>query len=364
VANSTIGIDEPTTIDKKLDTESLTVGANTVERERVQVTGAAATEVARVQASAPAGTEMALVTRNIPSGTQPVSAAALPLPTGAATETTLAAAAAALAAPLAVTGTFWQATQPVSGPLTDAQLRAAVVPVRTDPTSVTTLYAAGNTAAIDAGGALKVDGSAVTQPVSVAGSVAVTGPLTDAQLRAVAVPVSGSFYQATQPVSAASLPLPTGAATEASLAAVKTAVETLDNAIAGTEMQVDVVAALPAGTNHLGNVGHGKTLKSVTGSASATATLVAAVASKKIKVYSLSLMTTSTTAVTVTFKSGAAGTALATYLLQAPTGVVAGIAEGVAVPSSLFETAAGALLEMAFSAAQSVTYNIRYWDDD
>ena len=39
--------------------------------------------------------------------------------------------------------------------------------------------------------------------------------LTDTQLRASAVPVSGTFWQATQPVSAASLPLPTGAATSA-----------------------------------------------------------------------------------------------------------------------------------------------------
>lgn len=75
-----------------------------------------------------------------------------------------------------------------------------------------------------------------TQPVSIAASVAVTGPLTDAQLRATAVPVSGTFFQATQPVSlavapttpvtgtffqttqpvsVASLPLPTGAALEA-----------------------------------------------------------------------------------------------------------------------------------------------------
>src|SRR3990167_4554399 len=38
------------------------------------------------------------------------------------------------------------------------------------------------------------------------------------------------------------------------LDAVKTAVETLDNAIAGTEMQVDVVAALPAGTNANGKL--------------------------------------------------------------------------------------------------------------
>jgi len=38
------------------------------------------------------------------------------------------------------------------------------------------------------------------------------------------------------------------------LDAVKTAVETLDNAISGSEMQVDVVGALPAGTNNIGDV--------------------------------------------------------------------------------------------------------------
>jgi hypothetical protein len=48
--------------------------------------------------------------------------------------------------------------------------------------------------------------------------------------------------------------LPTGAATETTLAAVKTAVELIDNAISGSEMQVDVVAPLPAGTNNIGDV--------------------------------------------------------------------------------------------------------------
>ena len=38
------------------------------------------------------------------------------------------------------------------------------------------------------------------------------------------------------------------------LLAIKTAIEILDNAIAGTEMQVDVVGALPAGSNLLGKV--------------------------------------------------------------------------------------------------------------
>jgi hypothetical protein len=56
-----------------------------------------------------------------------------------------------------------------------------------------------------AGNPLVVDGSAVTQPVSIASM-----PTT---------PVTGTFWQATQPVSAASLPLPNGAATESSVAA-------------------------------------------------------------------------------------------------------------------------------------------------
>lgn len=44
-------------------------------------------------------------------------------------------------------------------------------------------------AIVSAAGAVKVDGSAVTQPVS--GTVTASGPLTDTQLRATAVPVSG-----------------------------------------------------------------------------------------------------------------------------------------------------------------------------
>ena len=44
--------------------------------------------------------------------------------------------------------------------------------------------------------------------------------LTDTQLRASAVPVSGTFWQSTQPVSLSSSPLPTGAATESTLAAL------------------------------------------------------------------------------------------------------------------------------------------------
>lgn len=47
-----------------------------------------------------------------------------------------------------------------------------------------------------------------------------------------------------------------GVATETTLDAIKTAVEILDNIVSGSEAQVDVVAALPAGTNAIGLVGH------------------------------------------------------------------------------------------------------------
>ncbi len=48
--------------------------------------------------------------------------------------------------------------------------------------------------------------------------------------------------------------LPSGAATEATLASIKTACELIDNAVAGSEMQVDIVGALPAGTAAIGKL--------------------------------------------------------------------------------------------------------------
>lgn len=95
-----------------------------------------------------------------------------------------------------VSGAFFQATQPVSGPLTDTQLRATPVPVsgtvaatQSGSWSVTNLNGAGAAAVNiqDGGNSITVDGT-----VSISGSVAVTGPLTDAQLRATPVPVTGT----------------------------------------------------------------------------------------------------------------------------------------------------------------------------
>lgn len=62
--------------------------------------------------------------------------------------------------------------------------------------------------------------------------------------------ISGAEMQVDVVTSA----LPSGAATEATLGSIKTAVELLDNAISGSEIQADIVAALPAGTNAIGKL--------------------------------------------------------------------------------------------------------------
>lgn len=82
------------------------------------------------------------------------------------------------------------------------------------------------------------------------------------------ITVDGTFWQATQPVSAASLPLPTGASTSANqttiighLDGVEGLLTTIDadtgslaGCVGGTELQVDIVGALPAGANAIGKL--------------------------------------------------------------------------------------------------------------
>jgi hypothetical protein len=125
-------------------------------------------------------------------------------------------------------------TVPVSGPLTDAQLRAAAVPVS---------------------GTLAVSNFPATQPVSgtvaISGSVAVTGPLTDAQLRAAAVPVS----LASVPSHPVTGPLTN---TELRASAVPVSLASLPSLAAGAnnigDVDVLTLPALPAGTNRIGSV--------------------------------------------------------------------------------------------------------------
>ena len=136
---------------------------------------------------------------------------------------------------------------------------------------------------VDVNGTVPVSGTfwQATQPVSgtvaISGTVPISGALTDTQLRASAVPVSGTFWQATQPVSIATLPalaagtnnigdvdvasLPGTVA--ADITAIKTATELLDNAL-GTDGGVVSTGMLRVGgtdginnqTLSVNNLGH------------------------------------------------------------------------------------------------------------
>lgn len=236
----------------------------------------------------PLGTEQGLIVRNIPSGTQTISgtvtanagagtfaisAASLPLPTGAATSANQDIANASLAS------IDSKLTSPLTVQATNLDIRDLVF--ATDKVDVSnsivaldsaTLAALENTTVTvsnfpsvqpinDNGGSITVDGS-----VAITGSVAVTGPLTDSELRASPVPVSGTVTAnlgtiagvatettlsalntkipanltvtstrllvdgsgVTQPISAASLPLPTGAATAANQATANASLSSID----------------------------------------------------------------------------------------------------------------------------------------
>lgn len=209
---------------------SLAVDANT-QALHVSVTGTPTVTVSNASLA---------VTGTFFQATQPVSAASLPLPTGAATDASLtngnlrgsikvldAAGANALAvnasgqvaisnfpASQAVTGTFFQGTQPVSGTVTsnigttnglalDATLTGgnSVSIVKTSAKGTTTV---GNPTS------LAVDANTQALHVAVTGTPTVT--VSNASLA-----VTGTFFQGTQPVSAAALPLPAGAAADATL---------------------------------------------------------------------------------------------------------------------------------------------------
>jgi len=85
----------------------------------------------------------------------------------------------------------------------------------------------GSTLSVDdGGGSLTVDGT-----VAVSGSVAVTGPLTDTQLRATALPVS-----------AGSLPLPSGAATSANQTTANSSLSSIDGKVPALGQALDAAS--------------------------------------------------------------------------------------------------------------------------
>lgn len=90
-----------------------------------------------------------------------------------------------------------------------------------------------------------------TADVTISGSVLPTGAATSAKQPALGTAGTASSDVITVQGIANMTAL---SVTEASAGAIKTAVEIIDNAISGNEMQVDVVGSLPAGTNSIGQV--------------------------------------------------------------------------------------------------------------
>jgi hypothetical protein len=151
--------------------------------------------------------------------TQPISAASLPLPAGAAT-------AAGVAAINTTLGTPMQATGGTVTANAGTNLN----------TSALALETGGNLAQIKTNTA-----------ITPAGTTASSGQGIQGMTGGIPVPVAGTFFQTTQPVSAASLPLPSGAATAAGVAAINTTLGTPMQATGGT-------VGIAAGTNAIGSI--------------------------------------------------------------------------------------------------------------
>jgi len=135
--------------------------------------------------------------------------------------------------------------------ITDANGKLYVNTGLTVDTSTLALEAGGNLAACATDlAALEVLETTISgDTTSIDGKIPALGQA----LEAASVPVVLPAAQITTLTPPAAI---TGFALEAggNLADIKTAVEVIDNAISGSEMQVDVVAALPAGTNNIGDV--------------------------------------------------------------------------------------------------------------
>lgn len=151
------------------------------------------------------------------------------------------------------------------------------------------------------------------------------------------------------------------------LNAIQTAVQLIDNAIAGNEMQVDIVTG-PAADRTTDNLGvaldtdslmQDTTVRAVdhviiNASTSGDNQLLAAQTGLKIRVVSLFLVSAGT--VSVRFESGADGTALTGQMpLVANTGFVLPFN-----PTGWFETAADVLLNLELSAAVGVHGSFSY----
>ncbi len=152
------------------------------------------------------------------------------------------------------------ATQPVSGPLTDTQLRASPVPISGTVTANTGLSQPLTDAQLRAT-PVPISGTITatptgTQDVNLVSTITV--PVSGTFFQATQ-PVSGTFFQTTQPISAAVLPLPSGAATAANQSTEITALGTINTTLgspfqAGASIGNTTFAATQSGIWNITNI--------------------------------------------------------------------------------------------------------------
>jgi hypothetical protein len=236
---------------------------------------------------------------------------------------------------------------------------------------VGTVTVTGSTAVV---GVVTVTGStAVIGTVTVTGSTALVGTATVVQATAAnlnCVVSNGTIgINNTVTITGSTAVINTVTVT-GSTAIIGTVTVTGSTAVIGTVTvtgSTAIVAALPAGTNNIGDVdvlsfASGKTIKRAVISCptSGNNTIVAAVADKKIKVLSVCLVAAA--AVTVRFESGADGTALTGVMsLDAKSGFVL---NAPADPNChWFETGVNTLLNLELGGAVQVSGMLAYYEE-
>lgn len=236
---------------------------------------------------------------------------------------------------------------PMTQPLTDTELRAADVKVTLD------------------GETVPVTGTffQATQPVSAASLPLPTGAataanqqtdaLTDAELRATPVPVSGSFYPATQPVSATDLDIRNLSSATDSVTIVPSGTQT----VSGT-----VTANLAAGTNNIGDVDvltlptDVRSATAVDATASGDTTIVSITNSPRLYYVSLSANGANSADVTVIVRIGAS----AKYKVSLKAGAI--WARNIGAGRNYITGSTGDDIIVNLSAAQTVHVSVEYAD--
>jgi len=354
-----VGIDEPTTIDKRIDNTELTVGVNTVQRQRIIIAGPAATDLAAADAANGLDVDVtrlpALVAGSANIGDVDVLTVPAPLSTsGGGTE------AAALRVTLANDSTGLVSVDDNAGSLTiDAvslplPAGAATAALQTQPgvdIGDVTINNAGAGAAVN----VQDGGNSVTVDAPVGTPVAAR--LSDGA--AFLTTVSGRL--AVDPTGTNTPVIGTSGDDAINSTTKLPVLPARSNAAApawSETRQVPLSVELNGGLRV--NPIFGKTLKtaSISVAASGDNTIVAAVASKRIKVYAINLSAVGT--VSVKWKDGAATDFQGAQDLQAREGYTL----SVSPPAFLLGTTAGNALILNLSAAVGVRGWIAYWDDD